>query len=189
MAASPGAQVFFISDRKSGEKFLVDTGANRSLYPRAKVNDPGPRGHDMHAANGSGIATFGRTQVSIEADGQRYLWPFLIADVCLPMLGAAFLKHYDLLVDVRRQKLYRATTSQLSATAVADDYATLKQTFKGIFQGKLGATRATAKHPVKHYIKTTRPPDASPQQKGVSRKWRSRGSVRRPPARGPRPCI
>ena len=61
MAASPGAQVFFISDRKSGEKFLVDTGANRSLYPQAKVNDPGPRGHNMRAANGSGIATFGRT--------------------------------------------------------------------------------------------------------------------------------
>ena len=42
VAASQGAQVFFISDKKSGEKFLVDTGANRSLYPRAKVNDPGP---------------------------------------------------------------------------------------------------------------------------------------------------
>ena len=112
----------------------------------------------MRAANGSGIATFGRTQVSIEADGQRYLWPFLIADVCLPILRADFLKHYDLLVDVRRQKLYSATTSQLVVTAAADDYATLKQTFKGIFQGKLGATRAPAKHPVKHYIKTTGPP-------------------------------
>ena len=156
--ASPGAQVFFISDKKSGEKFLVDTGANRSLYPLAKVNDPGPRGHDMRAANGSGIATFGRTQVSIEADGRRYLWPFLIADVCFPILGADFLKHYDLLVDVRWQKLYHATTSQLAATAAADDYATLKQTFKGVFQGKLGATKGPAKHPAKHYIKTTGPP-------------------------------
>ena len=97
------------------------------------MNDPGPRGNDMRSANGSGIATFGRTQVSIEADGRLYLWPFLIADVCLPILGADFLKHYDLLVDVRRQKLYCATTSQLAATAAADDYATLKQTFKGVF--------------------------------------------------------
>ena len=119
---------------------------------------PGPRGHDMCAANGSGIATFGRIQVSIEADGRRYLWPFLIADVCLPILGADFLKHTDLLVDVRWQKLYHSTTSQLAATATADDYATQKQMFKGVFQGKLGATKAPAKHPVKYYIKTTGPP-------------------------------
>ena len=68
--ASPGAQVFFISDEDRSERFLLDTGANQSLYPRARVNNPGPRGHDMCTANGSGIATFGRTQVSIEADGR-----------------------------------------------------------------------------------------------------------------------
>ena len=78
--------------------------------------------------------------------------------MCLPIIGVDFLKHYDLLVDVRWQKLNHTTTNQLAATASADDYATLKQTFKGVFQGKLGATKAPAKHPVKHYIKTTGPP-------------------------------
>ena len=158
MAASPGAQVFFISDKDRGERFLVDTRTNQSLYPRARVNNPGARGHDMRAANGSGITTFGRTQVSIEADGRRYLWPFLIADECFPILGADFLKHYKLLVDVKRQRVYHTADSPLVATAATDDYATLRDTFKDVFQGKLGVTKAPAKHPVRYYIKTTGPP-------------------------------
>ena len=78
--------------------------------------------------------------------------------MCFPILGADFLKHYNLLVDVKRQRVYHAADSLLVATVATDNYATLRDTFKDVFQGKLGATKAPAKHPVRHYIKTTGPP-------------------------------
>ena len=69
MAASPDARAFFLSDARSGTQFLVDTGACRSLYLRSKLNNPGPRGQDMRAANGSRIATFGKSLISINHNG------------------------------------------------------------------------------------------------------------------------
>ena len=138
-------------------QFLVDTGACRSLYPRSKLNNPGPRGQDMRAANGSRIATFGKSRISIHHNGRRYSWSFTIADVYFLILGADFLHHHDLMVDMKRQRLLQPSTGA-SIAAASDDYSLLKHRFRDVFQRQLRARKAPAKHHVKHFITTTRPP-------------------------------
>ena len=36
----------------------------------------------------------------VAAGGRRFSWTFLLADVALPIIGADFLKHFQLLVDL-----------------------------------------------------------------------------------------
>ena len=91
MAASPDASVFFISDQTTGRHFLVDTGACKSLFPVNQVNDPGRKGDYMRAANGSRINTYGTVNLTIRTASQLYKWPFIVADVSFPILGAGFL--------------------------------------------------------------------------------------------------
>ena len=157
MAASPNARAFFLSDARSGTQFLVDTGACCSLYPRSRINSPGPRGQDMRAAIGSRIATFGKSRISMHHNGRRYSWSFTIADMCFPILGADFLHHYDLMVDMKRQRLLQPATGA-SITGATDDYSLLKHCFRDVFQLQLRARKAPAKHHVKHFITTTGSP-------------------------------
>ena len=37
----------------------------------------------------------------VAAGGRRFTWPFLLADVAMPIIGADFLRHFGLLVDLR----------------------------------------------------------------------------------------
>ena len=64
------------------------------------------------AANGSQISCFGPRKITISIMGRQYTWPFLIADVRTPLLGADFLAHHGLLVNVRRKALLDTETYQ-----------------------------------------------------------------------------
>ena len=112
----------------------------------------------MRAANGSKIATYGKIKLPITSDGRRYQWSFQIADVCTPLLGADFLEHHDLLVDVKRRKIYPSPSQPAAAASTSDDYAELKKNFKDVFASTLRASKAPSKHHVRHFIKTTGPP-------------------------------
>ncbi|XP_066957628.1 uncharacterized protein [Macrobrachium rosenbergii] len=57
------------------------------------------------AANGTPIRTYGTTTRAISILGHRSHWTFVIADVKFPLLGADFLGHHRLLVNVARQRL------------------------------------------------------------------------------------
>ncbi|ROT85276.1 Transposon Ty3-G Gag-Pol polyprotein [Penaeus vannamei] len=52
------------------------------------------------AANGSPIPMYGIQTIPIQAAGRSFTWDFIIADVKTPLLGADFLGHHGLLVDV-----------------------------------------------------------------------------------------
>ena len=41
----------------------------------------------------------------VAAGGRRFTWPFLIADVALPVIGADILQHFGLLVDLGEMRL------------------------------------------------------------------------------------
>lgn len=43
---------------------------------------------------------------------RNFKWDFVIADVSTPIIGADFLQNFDLLVDVKREKLIDNTTRQ-----------------------------------------------------------------------------
>ena len=99
--------LFFIKDRTSSEKFLVDTRAEVSvLPPSGPPSSRQPTGYSLQAANHSSIATYGTRSLTLDLGLRRtFRWIFIIADVCHAILGADFLHHFGLSVDVRQSRL------------------------------------------------------------------------------------
>lgn len=163
---------FHLEDAISRRSLLVDTGASRSIFPPTNNRKPAPKdvGFRLIAANGSNIDTYGWKDIPIKFNNKTYSWRFLIADVKIPLLGADFLSHYDLLVDVRQRRLidtatFQATKLTASATptpisAVQQGlYSHVFQEFPQVFKPELRQSPgAPSKHGVYHHIKTTGPP-------------------------------
>uniref|UniRef100_A0A5S6QTC1 RNA-directed DNA polymerase n=1 Tax=Trichuris muris TaxID=70415 RepID=A0A5S6QTC1_TRIMR len=104
-------QLFFIQDRLSKIKFLVDTGSQVSVLPTQSHQQRLPDSTALLAANGARIATYGTRRLTVDFGmGSPFKWSFLIASVRYPILGADFLRHFNLLVDVKRQQLINART-------------------------------------------------------------------------------
>ena len=101
VAASIDTNVFFLTDSNTGIRFLIDTGACKSLLPRSMVHSGCSTGSDIRltAANGSFINTYGFKSMQIAFVGRTFQWEFLVADVSYPLIGADFLAHFHL-VDV-----------------------------------------------------------------------------------------
>ena len=69
-ATRPSQAGFFIKDELSDYRFLVDTGAFRSILP--PPGDINIINHPLVAANGTSIRTYGEQQVNIRLSGQAY---------------------------------------------------------------------------------------------------------------------
>ncbi len=97
----------YIRDRSSGTEYLVGTGSDVSVFPKEWSRNETPKiGHTLQAANGSIIQTYGKRLLSLNLGLHRdFLWHFIIADVTKPIIGAHFLNHFDLLVDLKRKCL------------------------------------------------------------------------------------
>ena len=99
---------------------------------------------------------------------RRYAWDFIIADVTQPLLGADFLCHYGLLVDVRHKRLLDVHSYTSLDLQTADDAApVLSNVTDGPFSALLSefpdlvtpTFHATStKHSVEHFIPTDGPP-------------------------------
>ncbi|CAL1681006.1 unnamed protein product [Lasius platythorax] len=85
----------------------MDTGANISLILRNRAGKVKQSSNfHLFAANGSRINTYGSKLLTIDLGLRRaFRWNFCVADVQKPILGADFLKHYALLVDIRNRRL------------------------------------------------------------------------------------
>ena len=114
-ASTPGHQpshLFFVTDRSSGLRFLVDTGAEVSVLlvsclPRSSF----PVGPTLQAVNHSAIATFGSASWTINLGLLcTFRWVFLIGDVKHPILGVDFLHNFNLLVDLTKGRLVDSVT-------------------------------------------------------------------------------
>ena len=164
----------FIGDARTGRKFLVDTGAFRSLFPATPADKKCPSLHSPNirliAANGSAIAMYGTRTIPIQAAGRSFTWNFVLADVKTPLLGADFLGHHGLLVDVANRKLLDAATlrstpcsrcssEELCTVRAVDSYDIICRDFQSVFQPELRQhPDQPAKHGIFHYIKTSGPP-------------------------------
>lgn len=110
-----------VTDCRSGLNFLVDTGANISVIPVTKrpFYENKCSDYKLYAANGSEIKTYGAKTLELDFKLRRpFRWSFVIADVKRPILGADFLKHYKLLVDVYKRKLIDSVTNLRSEGTV-----------------------------------------------------------------------
>ena len=89
-------------DCRTGRSYLVDTGADVSVFP-ASFHDRSAchNSQPLIAANGSTIRTWGMRTIPIRLGGKRLFTQELhLADVTCPILGADFFRHNNLAIDL-----------------------------------------------------------------------------------------
>ena len=166
----PTVKLLHVHDRLSGISFLVDTGAEVSVLPATLRQKSLPPISHLYAANGSRIPVFHRQTLQLELHLRRsFTWTFYVAAVSTPILGADFLHHFNLLVDMKHHKLVDPLTSLwtrgraapgastlLSAVSQDNEYASLLAGFPALTQPY--SANKPVKHHVTHCIETTGPP-------------------------------
>ena len=101
------SKLLYVADKNHKCKYLIDMGAAVSVLPKSCANrisdaDCLP----LVAANNTTINTYGNSKRVVDVGLKReYLWTFIVADVKQPIIGADFLIHYNLLVDLRSRCL------------------------------------------------------------------------------------
>jgi hypothetical protein len=103
----------FVTDRRSKQQFLVNTGSDLCVFPRMLIPQRKERvNFDFRAANGTTIRTYGWLTLRLNLGLRRdFMWRFVVADVTHPLIGADFLSHFGLLVDCRNNRLLDGTMS------------------------------------------------------------------------------
>lgn len=107
----PKRRLFYITEKSTQLSFLVDSGAEISILPASSSDKKRARGFDLQAANRTTIPTYGERSLTLNFGLRRtFRWIFVIADVKVAILGADFLSHFGLLVDLKRRKLWDGLT-------------------------------------------------------------------------------
>jgi predicted aspartyl protease len=121
----PQQRRLFVVDVATKERFLVDTGAEISVYPVNKLRyRPAATEFQLHAANGSTITTFGFRAMDLNLGVRRqFTWKFIVAAVTHAIIGMDFLSHFNLVIDPRNKRLIDTQTS-LSVRTVSTITAT-----------------------------------------------------------------
>ena len=168
---SKRCKMLYIKDSVSGRCFLVDTGAKISIFPatsRDTRTGPSPDIR-LEAANGSPIHTYGEREMKLAFNGKTFSWMFIVADVTQPLLGADFLCAYNLMVDLKGQRLVDSSTfavlplelkmgvsQPIHVVEAENEYAALLSRFPELLTPSFSAP--TVKHGVVHHITTDGPP-------------------------------
>jgi len=93
-------------DRKTGTKFLVDTGAEVSIASPTRT-DQSFKSLDwpLFEASQSPIATYGNKPLTLHLRSQKFSWIFIVADVKHNIIGADFLSHFRMTVNFNKKCL------------------------------------------------------------------------------------
>ena len=168
------SHLFYIMDKSSGHRFLVDTGAEVSVLPPSRSERRHrDEGCNLMAVNGSAIlSTYGKRSLTLDLGLRRtFRWVFVIANIKSPILGADFLRHYSLLVDMKHSRLVDAITqlqvqglySQVSSPSPAlyrpqstNTFTTIVTEYPAVFQPHLHSQYV--EHDITHHIRTTGSP-------------------------------
>nr|XP_034195240.1 uncharacterized protein LOC117611409 [Osmia lignaria] len=157
-----------VADRRSGIRFLVDTGANVSVLPASRLDRCRQPGAPLLAANGSTISTYGEKKVELDFGLRRsFPWTFTITDVTKAIVGNDFLEQFHLLPDVRTHKLVDGKTllsincrvcssrvSTISRITRSDDFRAVLADFPTLQSSTWTPVNRVA-HSVVHPIETT----------------------------------
>lgn len=83
----------FVFDKNTRNSYLVDTGADISIYPRSKMQGPANESeYELFAANGTRIATYGTIAIHLNMSLRRaFKWHFTVAYVQTPIIGMDFM--------------------------------------------------------------------------------------------------
>ncbi len=158
----PQGCLFYIRDRSSSLCFLVDTGAQVSIVPPTSSDRAAKqRDSPLQAINGTNIPTFGVRSLTLDIGLRRtFRWVFVIADIPRPVLGADFLYHFNLLVDLRLMQGIVCRDNETTGIArlpvdSSNPYTRLLSEFSSVTQPC--SSENPVKHTVTHHIVTTGP--------------------------------
>lgn len=166
-------RLFYVVDRTTGQRFLVDTGAQVSILPATRSERLSASAiMYLQAVNGTRISVYKQRSLTLNLGLRRvFRWIFMVANVGCAIIGADFLTHHGLLVDVKRRRLLDATTflsiqgiAAPATTVVARSFATVAEgPFAALLQEFPELTsppdwNKPVKHDVRHHIPTKGPP-------------------------------
>ena len=169
-SASRITKLLHVRDPLTHYKFLIDTGAEVSVLPATELQTSLPQVTTLYAANSTDIPVYKRQTLKLDLGLRRsFQWTFYVAAVSQAILGADFLAHYNLLVDIRNRRLLDSITqlaapadlvhqdsTKLSAVCDASPFSSLLKSFPELTQPYSATT--PVKHNVQHFIETTGPP-------------------------------
>ncbi|GFW85499.1 hypothetical protein TNCV_145441 [Trichonephila clavipes] len=95
----------FLLDRKSGQKFLIDSGSEICVIPPSPTMNKSPQSNfSLFAPNNTKIPAYGMVRKELNLGLRRpFIWTFIMADVSSPIIGADFLKYFNLLIDLKKK--------------------------------------------------------------------------------------
>jgi len=100
-----------IRDPNTNMSFLIDSGSDVSLIPKMSHNSSKLSSFTLYAANNSPIKTFGTKNLTITLGLRRsFKWSFIVAQVDHAIIGADFLHHFKLLVDLGHNRIIDSVT-------------------------------------------------------------------------------
>ncbi|XP_044016258.1 uncharacterized protein LOC122857847 [Aphidius gifuensis] len=145
-----------VMDKRTQIRFLIDSGSVVSVIPRSTIKCNNIAGDfTLFAANQTVIQTYGDHIINVDFGLRRpFMWSFTVADIKTPIIGGDFLTHYNLLIDLKKQKLIDAET-QFSAHGVAKkttEFEYIDITISPVKQ------EASVNSSVAHHIETTGQP-------------------------------
>ncbi|GFU10822.1 retrovirus-related Pol polyprotein from transposon 297 [Trichonephila clavipes] len=108
----------FLLDRKSGQKFLIDSGSEICVIPPSPTMNKSPQSNfSLFAANNTKIPAYGMVRKELNLGLRRpFIWTFIIADVSSPIIGADFLKALQPLIDLKKKDLSNPSLISKSAS-------------------------------------------------------------------------
>ncbi|GFX61842.1 transposon Ty3-I Gag-Pol polyprotein [Trichonephila clavipes] len=161
----------FIKDKSSNTAFLIDTGSDVSVLPASlSEKRKGNSIQQLSAANTSPINVYGKRLLTLDLNLRRvFRWPFLIASVSVPIIGADFLYNFNISPDLRNRKLIdNATKISTNCKFVSPEVHSIKLVSgESIFHDVLRefpeivkppSFSQEVKHNIKHFIETSGPP-------------------------------
>ena len=166
------SRLFFVTGKSSGTRFLIDTGADVSVIPPSHTDRSHRQDFCLQAVNNTPIPTYGTRTLTLNLGLRRkFHWGFIIADIQRPIIGADFLHHFSLLVDITNPQLLDGLTNLRVQGISSDDVSpspapclpgpenestAILREFPSVTQ------MTTLDHPVQHgithHIQTTGPP-------------------------------
>ena len=161
------SRLLTFTDSVSRLSYLIDTGAEISVLPPSTDDRRHPSsGLKLQGANGFAIRTYGERSVRVDIGlAKSFIWTFTIAEVSKPIIGADFLRHFGLLVDLGRKRLMdaetfltvpasygRSSVCRLSVLVEADCFSGILEEFKEVTVPCIKICRLQGK--VEHQIDT-----------------------------------
>ncbi|GFX25810.1 uncharacterized protein TNCV_2639541 [Trichonephila clavipes] len=100
----------FVQKTNSGSEICV-------IPPSPTMNKSPQSNFSLFATNNTKIPAYGMVHKELNLGLRRpFIWTFIIADVSSPIIGADFLKHFNLLIDLKKKDLSNPSLISKSAS-------------------------------------------------------------------------